>query len=127
MATEESDVSLRYFAEAEAALRRNDFAAALTAIEDGLGNTYHSSQPINSKSLLSCLCSFIGVLRLNLQQNFGDEWRIIQKAPTPEMSCSFCGQPKANVSKIIAGPAVNICNECVDICVEIIADAHHQT
>jgi hypothetical protein len=127
MADEESDMSLHYFDEAEAAVRRNDFAVALTALEDGLNNTYHGSQPIDSKVLLGYLFSFLGTLRLNLEQNFGDQWRIIQGTPTPQMSCSFCGQPKDNVSKIIAGPAVNICNQCVEICVEIIADAQPQS
>jgi ATP-dependent Clp protease ATP-binding subunit ClpX len=36
------------------------------------------------------------------------------------LSCSFCGKLKGEVEKLIAGPDVYICNECVDICVEII-------
>lgn len=34
--------------------------------------------------------------------------------------CSFCGKPHMDVKKLIAGPMVFICNECVDICNEII-------
>jgi ATP-dependent Clp protease ATP-binding subunit ClpX len=40
-----------------------------------------------------------------------------------ELSCSFCGKRQSEVKKLIAGPTVYICNECVDICNEIIADA----
>lgn len=35
-------------------------------------------------------------------------------------SCSFCGKSQDTVSKLIAGPAVFICNECVGLCVEIL-------
>ena len=38
--------------------------------------------------------------------------------------CSFCGKPRSAVASIVAGPtpAVAICNECVDLCAEIIAE-----
>jgi len=36
--------------------------------------------------------------------------------------CSFCGRAQEEVKKLIAGPAVNICDECVGLCNEIIAD-----
>lgn len=34
--------------------------------------------------------------------------------------CSFCGKPQEAVKKIIAGPGVFICDECVNLCVDII-------
>ncbi|MGX7199894.1 ATP-dependent Clp protease ATP-binding subunit ClpX [Enterococcus nangangensis] len=34
--------------------------------------------------------------------------------------CSFCGKPQEEVRKIVAGPGVYICNECIDLCKEII-------
>ncbi len=37
-------------------------------------------------------------------------------------SCSFCLKPDHEVAKLIAGPGVYICNECVDLCGLIIAD-----
>ena len=36
------------------------------------------------------------------------------------VKCSFCGKTQDNVRKIIAGPGVYICNECVGLCNEII-------
>jgi ATP-dependent Clp protease ATP-binding subunit ClpX len=36
--------------------------------------------------------------------------------------CSFCGKAKSAVSRMIAGPGVYICNECVGLCNEIIAE-----
>ena len=35
-------------------------------------------------------------------------------------SCSFCLRPSTEVAKIVAGPGVYICNECVDLCSQII-------
>jgi ATP-dependent Clp protease ATP-binding subunit ClpX len=40
------------------------------------------------------------------------------------IQCSFCGKPSAEVEKMIAGPAVNICNECVDQCTEMLAEKY---
>jgi ATP-dependent Clp protease ATP-binding subunit ClpX len=40
----------------------------------------------------------------------------------PELKCSFCGKSQKNVKRLIAGPKVYICNECVDLCEEIIQD-----
>ena len=38
------------------------------------------------------------------------------------LKCSFCGKGHNEVKKLIAGPTVYICNECVELCNEIIAD-----
>jgi ATP-dependent Clp protease ATP-binding subunit ClpX len=42
------------------------------------------------------------------------------------LKCSFCGKGHAEVKKLIAGPTVYICNECVELCNEIIADTLHE-
>lgn len=36
------------------------------------------------------------------------------------LKCSFCGKSSKQVRKLIAGPGVYICNECIDLCVQII-------
>ncbi len=38
------------------------------------------------------------------------------------LSCSFCGKLKSEVERLIAGPGVHICNECVDSCHELMAE-----
>lgn len=38
------------------------------------------------------------------------------------ISCSFCGKSQEQVKKIVAGPGVYICNECVDLCQEIMEE-----
>ena len=37
------------------------------------------------------------------------------------LNCSFCGKTHLDVSKLVAGPGVYICNECVDLCTQIIS------
>jgi ClpX C4-type zinc finger len=39
------------------------------------------------------------------------------------LACSFCMKLPADVAKLVAGPGVFICNECVDLCNLIIAQA----
>lgn len=41
--------------------------------------------------------------------------------------CSFCGKSQQEVTKLIAGPSVFICDECVDLCNEIIRDEMEDT
>jgi ATP-dependent Clp protease ATP-binding subunit ClpX len=38
------------------------------------------------------------------------------------LKCSFCGKGQEEVKKLIAGPTVYICNECIELCNEIIED-----
>ncbi len=38
------------------------------------------------------------------------------------LKCSFCGKPQRQVRKLIAGPGVYICDECVDLCNEILEE-----
>ncbi len=40
---------------------------------------------------------------------------------TSELSCSFCGKKQAEVQRLIAGPDVYICDECVGLCNDIMA------
>ena len=45
------------------------------------------------------------------------------KSDTPEhLKCSFCAKSQRQVRKLIAGPGVYICDECIDLCNDIVAD-----
>lgn len=39
-----------------------------------------------------------------------------------KLSCSFCGKKQSQVKKLIAGPNIYICNECVDLCNDILVE-----
>ena len=36
--------------------------------------------------------------------------------------CSFCGKPQNKVRKLVAGPNVYICDECINVCASILDD-----
>lgn len=38
------------------------------------------------------------------------------------LACSFCGKEKELVKQLVAGPGVNICNECILLCVAVLFD-----
>jgi ATP-dependent Clp protease ATP-binding subunit ClpX len=46
----------------------------------------------------------------------------LPKKEETQYKCSFCGRAQEEVKKLIAGPTVFICDECVGLCNEIIAD-----
>ena len=43
------------------------------------------------------------------------------------VKCSFCGKSQKQVKKLIAGPGVYICDECIDLCNDIIAEELAET
>jgi len=43
-----------------------------------------------------------------------------------ERKCSFCGKPQKEVRKLIAGPSVHICDECVALCNDIISEDYQR-
>jgi ATP-dependent Clp protease ATP-binding subunit ClpX len=47
--------------------------------------------------------------------------------PNEDLQCSFCGKLQKDVKKLIAGPDVFICDECVDICVNAIDDHNNDS
>jgi ribosomal protein L37AE/L43A len=48
-------------------------------------------------------------------------------AERPVASCTFCGKPNTAVQRLVAGPGVYICNECVELSAEIMAGAADAT
>ena len=53
------------------------------------------------------------------QSKNGDDDRLLY--------CSFCGKSQHEVRKLIAGPSVFICDECVELCTDIIREEIHET
>jgi len=43
-----------------------------------------------------------------------------------ELRCSFCGKPQSQVRRLISGSGVYICNECIDLCRDILAAEEQQ-
>ncbi len=41
---------------------------------------------------------------------------------TLQVNCSFCAKPSSAVAKVVAGPGVYICNECIQLCNDILEE-----
>ncbi|SCC62247.1 ClpX C4-type zinc finger protein [Kosakonia oryziphila] len=51
-----------------------------------------------------------------------DKWcQIPQREPDPKTVCNFCKQVITE-DRLITGPGVNICTDCIDLCNEIVSD-----
>jgi len=58
------------------------------------------------------------------------ETRMSVNAPSTEgvtTFCSFCGKPNTEVERLVAGPGVFICNECVHLALVVVEDAASAT
>jgi len=51
---------------------------------------------------------------------------MVKKRQDGALRCSFCGKSQEEVKKLIAGPTVYICDECIDLCNEIIMEEWSQ-
>lgn len=49
------------------------------------------------------------------------------KFDTNKLKCSFCGKSQDQVKKLIAGPGVYICDECIELCNEILAEEFYDS
>jgi ATP-dependent Clp protease protease subunit len=66
-------------------------------------------------------------LTADMAKDFGIVDKVIDKRPEDPSSkntlyCSFCGKSQHEVRKLIAGPTVFICDECVELCMDIIRE-----
>jgi ATP-dependent Clp protease ATP-binding subunit ClpX len=49
-----------------------------------------------------------------------------RRSESRDLSCSFCGKSQKDVKKLIAGPSVYICDECVELCNGIITEEYER-
>jgi hypothetical protein len=61
-----------------------------------------------------------------LKEDWLEDWRhrLLQesRSTTKTRVCSFCEKSDHQVGKLIAGPSIYICNECVELCSEILSE-----
>ena len=56
-----------------------------------------------------------------------EEYIVTAKKPEQTLYCSFCGKSQHEVKKLVAGPRVYICDECITLAIEVINDGLAQT
>lgn len=75
-----------------------------------------------ARRVLSHLGVSIAAIKRELDCYVGPGKRRRRKRGKVDPSCSFCGKSQTQVKKLIAGPGVYICDECIDLCNEIVAE-----
>ncbi len=75
-----------------------------------------------ARRVLSHLGVSIAAIRRELDCYVGPGKQRRRKRGKADLACSFCGKRQAQVKKLIGGPGVYICDECVDLCNEILAE-----
>ena len=52
----------------------------------------------------------------------GEDRNLQTETPLSDQTCSFCGKKYPQGTKLIAGPGVLICTECIELCNDIVED-----
>src|SRR5690625_2389083 len=61
-------------------------------------------------------------LFLRVMQTFRGEEMFKFNDEKGQLKCSFCGKDQESVHKLVAGPGVYICDECIELCTEIVEE-----
>lgn len=123
-----SSLELEYISKCCLLILTRKYEEALSILRDGLEQNLKSADQIEVGKLIKRLQSLVEAIEISLEKDFGVIWR--KKASQndlpnnlPEPCCSFCAKKRSAVSKIIAGHGGYICNECVEVCLQILAES----
>ena len=101
------------------------YGYALQSFKHAVGRLVESKTFPKRSEVARQLLGVVTALEETLRNAFGDRWEThVPKfsEETELSSCSFCGKEQHEVKKLVAGPTVFICDECVELCRGIIAE-----
>jgi ClpX C4-type zinc finger/Clp amino terminal domain, pathogenicity island component len=75
-----------------------------------------------ARRVLSHLGVSIAAIKKELDGYVGPAKQRRHKRGKVDLACSFCGKSQKQVKKLVGGTSVNICDECIDLCNEILAE-----
>ncbi len=88
--------------------------------------SHHTGQPVEKIKQDTERDNFMSPLEAKRLRHHrpGDRAPLVSRASDTgeQLLCSFCGKTQRQVRKLIAGPGVYICDECIDLCTEIIEE-----
>lgn len=103
------------------------YGEALQVYQRAVANFLDSKTTPKRSEIARQLFQIGSALEETLKKAYGEKWaaHVPQFAEeTADESCSFCGKPRDEVGKLIAGASVHICGECVRVCDEIFTNEH---
>lgn len=112
------------FVECADLVSEQKYGAALRLFQLAAGKFLDSKSAPRRGEIARELLQIATALEETLKNAMGDDWDShVPKLDeeNKQVSCSFCGKSQAEVRKLVAGPSVHICDECVDLCKNIIA------
>jgi len=120
-----SHLSKYGFIECSDLISEQKYGAALKMFQQAVSNFLDSKSTPKRSEIARQLFQIGTALDETLKKAFGDKWESHIPAFADEsklLTCSFCGKNQKEVRKLIAGPSVHICDECVKLCGGIIAE-----
>ena len=105
------------------------YGAALKLFQEAVGKFLGSKSAPKRGEIARELLQIGTALEETLKKAIGDDWDThIPKFEdaVKTASCSFCSKNQDEVGKLVAGPSVHICDECVELCRSILAEDHEK-
>lgn len=111
------------FAECADLISEQKYGLALKTFQTAVGNFLETKNTPKRSEIARQLLHIGTALEETLKKAFGENWetQVPRFADDKKIfACSFCGKTQQDVGTLIAGPSVHICDECVDLCDQII-------
>jgi ClpX C4-type zinc finger protein len=113
------------FVECADLVSEQKYGAALRQFQYSVGKFLDSKSPPKRGEIARQLFQIGSALEETLKKAMGNDWDAHVPRSDDDnkhFSCSFCGKNQSEVRKLIAGPSVHICDECVELCKNIVAE-----
>lgn len=105
-------------------IKKKRYRDALHAFDKSLDRLIISSKLSWAADVARELKKLTGVLEDHFKLSYFASTEEENKEPSRLIACSWCGKAQDEVRKLIAGPTVYICDECIDLCNDIIAEEY---
>ena len=113
-------------AQAREAIRRAAMLAQRAGLDQVGAEHLLAALPLDpgsrARRVLSQLGVSIAAMKKGLGGYVGPGKQRRRRRGKADLACSFCGKGQKQVKKLVAGPGVYICDECIDLCNEILAE-----
>jgi hypothetical protein len=113
------------FVECADLVNEQKYGVALRIFQQAAGRFLDSKSAPKRGEIARELLQIGTALEETLRKALGEDWDAHVPKSNDEAkhaACSFCGKDQTEVRKLVAGPSVHICDECVELCSNIITE-----
>jgi hypothetical protein len=101
------------------------YAGALKQFQQAVANFQDAKSTPRRSEIARQLLQIGTALEETLKKAYGEQWEKVVPGfadDSKNLICSFCGKNQQEVRKLITGPSVHICDECVNLCSGILSE-----